>query len=145
MAANAELVAYLMDALAPAGGVSFRRMFGGGGLFRDGLMFALIVADDLYLKVDAETEGEFIAEGLGVFEYDTSKGRKSLGTYRRAPERLLDEPDELLAWARLAMDASRRINGAKARRPARTRSAVAKAGAAGPKSKARGRARGRTA
>ncbi len=116
MAANPELVAHLLDALTPAGGVSFRRMLSGGGLFRDGLMFALIVADDLYLKVDAETEGAFVAEGLGTFEYDTSKGRKSIGSLRRAPERLLDEPDELLAWARRAMDAARRADRGKRRR-----------------------------
>lgn len=117
MAANPELVAYLLDALAPAGGVSFRRMFGGGGLFRDGLMFALIVADDLYLKVDAGTEDTFLAEGLGTFEYDTSKGRKSIGSLRRAPERLLDEPDELLAWGRRAMEAALRVDRSKRRRP----------------------------
>lgn len=116
MAANPELVAYLLDGLAPAGGVAFRRMFGGGGLFRDGLMFALIVDDVVYLKVDGETEAAFAAEGLGVFEYETQKGMKSLGSYRRAPERLLDEADELLAWGRRAMEAALRIDRAKRRR-----------------------------
>ena len=95
MSADAALIAHLMDVLRPLGGVAARRMFGGAGLFRDGLMFGLISDEVLYLKADAETVADFEAEGLGPFTYGTKSGDRVLTSYWRAPEHLLDDDDEI--------------------------------------------------
>lgn len=88
----------LVELFEPVGGVSFRRMFGGVGIFRHGLMFALVADDTLYLKADDDTSIAFKAEGSGPFVYD-GKDRPVAMQYWRLPERLYDEPDEFRQWA----------------------------------------------
>lgn len=101
-----ELRAHLADLLAPLGPVSTRRMFGGVGIFYGSVMFALIAFEELYLKVDARNRSDFEAAGEQPFAYGTKDGRRVIASYWRAPARLLDEPDELLAWAGKAVDAA---------------------------------------
>ena len=122
MSASQGFVELLKDALSGLGPVSVRRMFGGAGVYSDGVMFGLIADDTLYLKVDAGTAGAYEAEGLDPFVY-TGRGKTITMSYRRAPERLLDDADEMAGWARTALGVARRAAAAKAkpkRRPART-------------------------
>jgi DNA transformation protein len=98
---------HLEDLFAPLGGVTFRRMFGGLGIFRDAVMFAMVADDVLYLKIDAENEGSFEAEGCDPFVY-SARGKETTMSYRRLPERLYDEPDEFEKWAVAAFDAALR-------------------------------------
>ncbi|GJD63585.1 TfoX/Sxy family protein [Methylobacterium frigidaeris] len=106
--------ALLEEMLAPLGGVAIRRMFGGLGLFRDGLMFGLVARDVLYLKVAPEETGTFAAEGGAPFSYATKDGRTTtIASYWRAPDRLSDDPDEFLAWARRACAAAQAADRAK--------------------------------
>ena len=112
MAGLEDLIAEL---LAPLGGVSIRRMFGGRGVFRDGLMFALLSSRGVfYFKADAETAPAFEAEGCEQW-MPAMKERAIPMPYWRAPERLFDEPDEFADWARAAYAAARRMEAAKAR------------------------------
>ncbi len=104
----------LTELMAPLGGVSIRRMFGGRGIFKDGLMFALLSSRDVfYFKADAETAPAFAAEGCEQWTPEM-KGRAMAMPYWRAPEHLLDEPDEFADWARAAYAAARRMEAAKA-------------------------------
>jgi DNA transformation protein and related proteins len=114
MPVDAALIAHLMDVLRPLVGVTSRRMFGGAGLFRDGLMFGLISDEVLYLKADAETVSHFEAEGLGPFTYGTKNGDRILTSYWRAPERLLDDDDEMRSWCRRAAAVAARAASKKA-------------------------------
>jgi DNA transformation protein len=66
-------------------------------------MFGLVIDDTLYLKADDATKGTFEAEGLGPFLY-SARGRSVAMSYWRAPERLLDDPEEMVGWARTALD-----------------------------------------
>lgn len=120
MSASEEFVELLQDALSGLGPVSVRRMFGGAGVYCDGVMFGLVADDTLYLKVDAGTAAAYEVEGLDPFVY-TGRGKTIAMSYRRAPERLLDDPDEMADWARTALGVARRAAGAKTkpkRRPA---------------------------
>ena len=98
--------------------VSVRRMFGGQGIFVDGLMIALISSDVIYLKADVETIAAFESERLGPFSYATKDGEHTLGSYWRMPDRLYDDPEELARWARAAHAAALRSSLRK-RKPAR--------------------------
>jgi DNA transformation protein len=97
---------FIADLFAPFGPVTIRRMFSGAGIFRDGLMFGLIVRDVIYLKADETSAGDFEREGCGPFTYTRGKTsgrpRQQALPYWRLPERLYDDPDELAAWARKA-------------------------------------------
>lgn len=103
MAVSASFRDFVAEQLQGVGPIAIRRMFGGAGIFADEVMFALIVADTLYLKTDTEGTKAFEAEGSAPFSYETSRGTHTLGSYWRVPERLFDEPDEMTAWARRAI------------------------------------------
>ncbi|MGD9805345.1 MAG: TfoX/Sxy family protein [Hyphomicrobiaceae bacterium] len=119
--ANSELKLILEEMLAPLGPVALKRMFGGYGLFLDGLMFGLVSGDRLYFKTSEAGRAAFEAEGLGPFTYIKKNAPAVLTSYWQAPERLLDEPDEMVAWARTAHRAAVAVQKAKAK-PVRTAS-----------------------
>jgi len=115
MTASAGFVELVKDALSGLGPVSVRRMFGGAGVYADGVMFGLIADDTLYLKADDATKRAFEAEGQGPFVY-AGRGRTIAMSYWRIPERLLDDSEEMVEWARSALGVARRKAAAKPRR-----------------------------
>lgn len=108
--------------------VSFRKMFGGVGIFRDGVMFALIADDTLYLKADETTRGRYEAEGCAPFVYE-GKGRVVSMGYWQVPERLYDDPDDFREWGLAAFEVAER---ARRKKPVKKRSARRGAGDRGP-------------
>lgn len=102
-----EFVEYLKEVFREFGPVSARRMFGGHGIFFDGLMIGLVADDRLYLKVDAQSAPKFTERNLPQFQY--AKGDKLVGmSYYLAPDEALEEPPEMRQWAQLAYDAALR-------------------------------------
>ena len=114
MARSREFVDFVLESLEPLGGVSARRMFGGWGIYKDGVMFALIAYDQLYLKVDDGNRAAFEARGLQPFTY-TGKGRPIRMSYREAPGEGFDDPDILCDWARAACAAALRARAQQRR------------------------------
>ena len=90
------------------GPVEVRRMFGGAGIYADGTMFALVHAGVIYLKADEHNTPAFEREQLEPFTYKTKAGRRGVMSYRRMPDRLYDDPNELATWARAALAAAGR-------------------------------------
>ena len=121
MSNSAEFMDFVVEQMAQFGPVSARRMFGGAGIFRDGVMFALLVDEVLYLKADATGQAAFEAEDLGPFTYATKNRPRTVMSYWRAPPRCLDDPDEMAQWCRAAFMAARRSAKTVARKrpPAR--------------------------
>jgi DNA transformation protein len=110
----------IVDLFAAFGRVSVRRMFGGFGIYADGVMFALAADDVIYLKADEESAAAFRQEGASPFSYATKHGPHTILSYWRLPDRLYDDPDELAGWARTALGVARRAREPKAlKRPAR--------------------------
>ncbi|HYG88808.1 MAG TPA: TfoX/Sxy family protein [Azospirillum sp.] len=100
------------DMLSPLGGVRARRMFGGYGVYRDGVMFALIAdGETLYFRTDERTRPAYEAQGLAPFKPFADKSM--LMPYHRPPDSALDDGDELLSWARPALEAALRASAAK--------------------------------
>lgn len=99
-------VDFLKEQMAGFGAVTARRMFGGTGFYRDGRMFALVAGDTLYLKTSAETRDAFKAEGLAPFSYETKNGKRTLTSYWQAPERCLEDMDEMTLWCGKAWEAA---------------------------------------
>ena len=98
---------FIRDLFAPFGPVTMKRMFGGAGLWSEGLMFGLVFDGAIFLKVDETSIPDFEREGSRPFVYTRAKspgrvGRASL-SYWRLPERLYDDPDELAVWAGRAL------------------------------------------
>jgi DNA transformation protein and related proteins len=108
MATSAEYLDFIKEQFSDFGQVTLRRMFSGAGIYHDGLMFALIADDTLYLKADSASQGEFEALKLQPFTY-SAKGEKQVSlSYWRAPEACLDDREEMTRWARMAFGAALR-------------------------------------
>jgi DNA transformation protein and related proteins len=90
------------------GPVSVRRMFGGAGIYADGTMFALVAGGIIYLKADDVNTPAFERENLAPFTYETKDGKRGVMSYRRMPDRLYDDPEELATWARESLAAAQR-------------------------------------
>jgi DNA transformation protein and related proteins len=109
MVASEGFAEFLRDQLAPLGRVTMRRMFGKTGVFCDGVMLGMVADDTLYFRVDDDNRAAFKeAESSPPLNYE-KQGRTIDLSFWRAPERLLDDPDELVAWARAALGAARRV------------------------------------
>jgi DNA transformation protein len=98
----------IQELFAVFGAVAVRRMFGGAGIYADGVMIALVADGVIYLKVDEVNTPAFERENLAPFTYATKGGRRGVMSYRRMPDRLYDDPEELATWARDALAAARR-------------------------------------
>jgi DNA transformation protein len=91
---------FILDLLSDFGPVSIRHMFSGAGVDAEGVMFAILAEDTLYLKADEVSARAFAAEGKGPFTYRPKDRSPVALSYWEVPERLLDDPEELVAWAR---------------------------------------------
>ena len=122
MVASEYFAEFLREQLAPLGRVTMRRMFGKTGVFCDGLMFGMVTDNMLCLRVDDHNRAAFKeAESFPPLNYG-KKGRTIDLSFWRAPERLLDEPDELVTWARAALAAARRVAAKRERTAPRRKS-----------------------
>jgi DNA transformation protein len=114
MAVSSDYLDHLLDQFAAFGAVEVRRMFGGVGLFRGGLMIALVTGDTLYFKTDEGSRGAFEAAGMTPFSFDR-RGRRMVTSYYEAPAEVFDDAEALARWARGAHEAARRVDRARAK------------------------------
>ena len=117
MAVSREFLDHIADQMKGFGPFAFRRMFGGAGLFREGLMFGLVVRDTLHFKVGDANRGAYLAAGAKPFTYQRLGAAATLTSYYEVPATVLDEPDTLADWARAAFAAARAKTARK--KPAR--------------------------
>jgi DNA transformation protein len=98
----------IVELFSTFGPVTVRRMFGGAGIYADGTMFALVADGVIYLKTGETNAAMFEREGLAPFTFSKRTGERVVTSYRRMPDRLYDDPDELVVWARAALAAANR-------------------------------------
>jgi DNA transformation protein len=113
MVASASFTEFLREQLAPIGRISTRRMFGKTGVFCEGVMFAMVADNLLYLRVDDRNRAAFHeADAHPPLRYE-KQGKLIDLAFLRAPDRLMDEPAELVAWVRSALAAAHRVAAAR--------------------------------
>jgi DNA transformation protein len=130
-------VEHCVELLAPQGEVRVRRMFGGFGLYVQGLFMAIITSDRLYLKTTPADRDAFAAAGCEPFVYSTRTGAVALG-YWSAPAEALDSPALMQPWARRAVQAALTARAAKPPAPALSKPLAGSGGRAGPAKATRG-------
>ena len=108
MPASASFIDFTKELFSPFGEIKVRKMFGGAGVYCDGLFFALIGDDDLWLKVDDETRAAFEEETLEPFTFEMKDGSSATMSYHAFPEDAFDDHDVLEHWTRLALQAAER-------------------------------------
>ena len=122
MVASDSFAEFLRDQLAPLGRITMRRMFGKTGVFCEGFMLGMVRDNTLYFRVDTDNRAAFKeAESFPPLNY-AKRGSTIDLSFWRAPERLFDEPDELVTWARAALAAARRVAAKRERTAPRRKS-----------------------
>ncbi len=117
MAVSDDFRDFVLDQMKSAGRVVERRMFGGVGLYLEGLFFALIDDDTLYFKADDSNRPRFEQAGSKPFCPFPDRPEQAMG-YWQVPAEVLEDPEELAIWAREALTVAL---AARTRRPARRR------------------------
>ena len=107
MSEQQEFATHIVDLLAPFSPCEAKRMFGGYGIFHQGLMIALIADGSLYLKADTQTQGEFEEQGSTRFSYYKKEKEFKL-CYYLAPEEFFENSEACQRWAGLAYEAALR-------------------------------------
>ncbi len=122
LVASSSFAEFLREQLAPLGRASLRRMFGKTGVFLDGVMLGMVAGNVLYLRIDDGNRALF-AEAADSPPLNYEKGGRTLNlSFWRVPERLYDEPEEFVAWARAALGAARRVAARRKQTAPRQRS-----------------------
>ena len=90
---------YVMhEIFAGIAGISSRGMFGGWGIYKDGIFFALIADGRLYFKVDETNRADFEKAGSEPFRYSAKDKKAITMSYWELPVEVMDDPHELRVW-----------------------------------------------
>lgn len=114
MSITAEFAAHVEDVFAAFGPVRVKRMFGGAGIFHDGVMVGLVAGEGIYLRTDDGLASEIAALGGERFSYQMRARQVSL-PYWQVPEDVCEDLDRFTGLARRALAAARAAQAAKAR------------------------------
>ena len=105
-----------IELLAPLGPVRVRRMFGGQGIYLDGLFMAIVDDGQLFLKTDDTTRERFTSAACPPFTFPNKDGERVVTSYFQPPAEALESPPLMLPWARLALEAALRTANAKVKK-----------------------------
>jgi DNA transformation protein and related proteins len=93
---------FVLDQLSALPDVRTRAMFGAHGLYAGEHFFGILDEGRLFFKTDARSQADYTARGMGPFTYE-SKGKMMTMGYHEVPLEVLEQPQELAAWARKAI------------------------------------------
>jgi DNA transformation protein and related proteins len=91
---------FVLEQLGRVVPVTSRNMFGGVGIYTNGLFFALIDDDTLYLKVDDSNRADYEAAGCGPFR---PYGDERTMQYYELPADVLEDAEALERWVTRAV------------------------------------------
>jgi DNA transformation protein len=110
------------DLFSEFGPIKLRRFFGGEGIVADDVMIGMVFDDIIYFHTNEKTRAAFVAEGCKPFTFLKRSKNEMIATHWYAlPERLYDDPEELAAWARIALEAMRNSETEKKKRAKQAR------------------------
>jgi DNA transformation protein len=112
---------FVLDQLARVPQLRSKRMFGGVGLYSGERFFAIIAADELFFKVGDSNRAAYEAAGSEPFRPLADPSRPVSMSYWRVPIEVLEDPAELVEWARAAIGVATNTPSTRKRRPKRTR------------------------
>jgi DNA transformation protein len=98
----------------PFGSVTVKRMFGGSGIYAEGLCFAIEADGEIFLKTDSLSRAELFSADSAPFTY-VAKGKTRPTSYWSLPTLAHEDDDELRRWAGMGLDAARRAAEARAK------------------------------
>jgi DNA transformation protein and related proteins len=106
----------IRELFEPFGQVGLRRMFGGKGIYADGLIFGIETGGTIFLKADDVNRPGLEAAGSRIFTFAKKDGTATLTSYWSMPDTCFDDEEELKAQSQAALAAARRSAAAKPRK-----------------------------
>lgn len=103
MAVNEGYLEYVKEQMSLIGEIESKKMFGGMGFFKDGIMFGMIGGGVLRYRVDEENQADYEAKGMEP--YRTKPNTKGM-PYWEVPVEVLEDRDELKVWTEKAITVS---------------------------------------
>jgi len=109
MTGKEDLVNYIIDMLQDLGSIYVKYMFSDWGFYLDGLFFAILDDDKLFVKADDQSRSIFEKNNLEQFSY-MRKGKVCYLSYYKIPDEAIDDIDSLKYWAQIGYQAALRAN-----------------------------------
>ena len=116
-----EFCEHIIDQLSPWAAITAKSMFGGFGVYRAGQIFAIIIEDTLYFKVDDTNRPDYESAGSEPFTYEAKGGKKHSLSYWQIPSEVMDDPEALAQWAEKAYQVGLRAAKNKPKKKAKTK------------------------
>lgn len=108
-----EYADYILELLEPIGWLHTSRFFGGTGISRDTVQFAMIMKNTLYFVVDDTTRPAYAQAGMQPFSYSTKKGQIQVKRYFEVPDDVLTDAEQLRQWAKEAIRVASKTSKSK--------------------------------
>lgn len=99
---------YILEQLQGVEGITSRKMFGGVGIYKDGLIFGMIADGKLYFKVDELNQKDFEDHNMGPFTYTNKSGKAVSMSYYEVPEKIIEDRHDLRNWVQKSLFVSMR-------------------------------------
>jgi DNA transformation protein and related proteins len=96
---------FVMDQLKSMPELRAKAMFGGHGLYQGEQFFGILMDGRLYFKTDDQTRAAYLARGMKPFIYEKAR-RTSTMNYFEVPPEVLENREEIRAWATRAIQAA---------------------------------------
>ena len=107
MNSKTDFLSYILDdAMNGIPGITARAMFGGYGLYKDGVIFGIIADDELYFKTGDSNQKDYTSAGSRPFTYEGKKGKKIALSYWEVPSDVLENREEIEVWINKAVKVS---------------------------------------
>lgn len=95
------------DLLGRIPGITSRAMFGGYGIYKNGVIFAIIADDRLYFRVTESNIDDYKHSGSEPIVYQRGNHKKTTMPYWLLPEEIMEDPEKIPAWVEKAVQASK--------------------------------------
>jgi DNA transformation protein len=106
--------AFVMDQLGALPDLSAKAMFGGYGYYQGERFFGILMAGRLYFRTDEQTRSAYVERGMGPFIYEKAR-RTTTINYFEVPPEVLEDREQLVEWAKRAINATRGRSGKRVR------------------------------
>jgi len=73
-------------------------MFGGYGIYKNGIIFAIIAHDELYFKVDQSNIDLYKKQGSEAFTFETKGKVSTMISYWKVPLIIMEDETQLKDW-----------------------------------------------
>jgi DNA transformation protein len=102
---NSSLANYVVEQLSFLGRISSRSIFGGIGIFHEERLLGIVINGALYLHTGEANIEEYVSRGMPQFKPYPNAFDLTTDHHQTPPE-VVDNPEELKAWAERALAAA---------------------------------------